>query len=51
MIVGCLARLCAEKTEAGRAEFDSIAQRLRVAWKIWQGEDSLHETTFGESVE
>jgi hypothetical protein len=43
-----LARLYAEETEAGRAELDSIAKRLRVAWKSWQGDDSLHEMTFGE---
>jgi hypothetical protein len=46
--VHVFARLYAEKTEAGRTEFDSIAQRLRAAWKTWQGEDSLHEMAFGE---
>lgn len=35
----------------GRAEFDSIAHRLRAAWKTWQSEDSLHEMAFGEPVD
>jgi hypothetical protein len=43
-----IARLYAEETEAGRAELDSIAKRLRAAWKKVHGEDSLHERTFGE---
>jgi hypothetical protein len=28
-----------------------ISARLRVQWKDWQGEDSLHEMAFGEPIE
>jgi hypothetical protein len=34
-----------------RAEWDGVAKRLREAWRDWQGEDSLHEMTFGEPEE
>ena len=40
-----------ETTELGKAEFQTIAKRLRASWKTWQGEDSLHEMAFGEPVE
>jgi hypothetical protein len=34
-----------------RAEFESLARRMRLAWSEWQGEDSLHEMAFGEPDE
>jgi hypothetical protein len=43
-----LFQLNAECTELGRAEFLAVAMRLRELWSEWQGEDSLHATTFGE---
>jgi len=41
----------AEPSALGKADCDAIAQRMRSRWRDWQGEDSLHEMTFGESVE
>jgi len=38
----------AEIKYPGKAEFETIAQRLRDHWKASRGEDSLHEMTFGE---
>ena len=38
----------AAKDEPGRAEWSSVAKRLRGVWREWQGEDSLHEMAFGE---
>jgi hypothetical protein len=38
----------AEPTAIGKAEFRGIATRMRASWKVWQGEDSLHEMAFGE---
>jgi hypothetical protein len=38
----------AETTAFGRREFQEIAQRMRLRWAEWQGEDSLHEMAFGE---
>jgi hypothetical protein len=46
-----MAKLEAERTDLGKAEFRAIAQRLRSLWAEWQGEDSLHEMTFGEPIE
>ena len=46
-----IAKRDAETTEPGKAEFQTIAKRLRASWKTWQGEDSLHEMAFGEPVE
>ena len=46
-----IAQRDAEATEPGKAEFQEIAMRFRLAWKTWQGEDSLHEMAFGEPVE
>ena len=40
-----------QTTVLGKAEFRSIAQRLRRQWKEWQGEDSLHEMAFGKRDE
>jgi hypothetical protein len=37
--------------ELSRAEWQGVAQRLRQAWRDWQGEDSLHEMAFGEATE
>jgi hypothetical protein len=33
------------------AEWQRAAKRMRRAWREWQGEDSLHEMTFGEPAE
>jgi hypothetical protein len=41
----------AQTTKRGRATYDATAERLRQAWKEWQGEDSLHEMAFGEPFE
>jgi hypothetical protein len=38
----------AQCTALEKAEFEARAQRLRQAWKEWQGDDSLHEMAFGE---
>ena len=43
-----IAKRDAEATDLGKAEFQTIAKRLRASWKTWQGEDSLHEMAFGE---
>jgi hypothetical protein len=43
-----MAQIESATTDEGRAEFRGIAQRLRRQWKEWQGEDSLHEMSFGE---
>jgi hypothetical protein len=32
-------------------KYRGMAQRARQKWKQWQGEDSLHEMTFGELLE
>lgn len=40
-----------QAADVARAKFDTIAVRLRQAWKEWQGEDSLHEMAFGEPDE
>jgi hypothetical protein len=45
------AKLNAERTELGRAEFRAVLERLRSLWTEWQGEDSLHEMAFGEPEE
>jgi hypothetical protein len=37
--------------EAVASGDDSAIKRLREAWKAWTGEDSLHETAFGEPEE
>jgi hypothetical protein len=34
--------------DAQRAEIRQAAKELRDRWREWQGEDSLHEMTFGE---
>jgi hypothetical protein len=41
----------AERTDLGKAEFQTIADRLRSLWAEWQGDDSLHATAFGEPEE
>jgi hypothetical protein len=46
-----LTQLEAERTELGKAEFQAIVQRLQTLWAEWKGEDSLHETAFGEPIE
>jgi hypothetical protein len=46
-----IARLEAEQTELGKAEFRAIAQRLRQMWAEWQGEDCLYEMAFGEPID
>ena len=43
-----IASLNAATSEVDRYEHRTIAARLRVEWKTWQGEDSLHEMAFGE---
>jgi hypothetical protein len=43
-----IARMEAAKDDPGRAEWSAVAKRLRNAWRTYQGEDSLHEMTFGE---
>jgi hypothetical protein len=43
-----IASLDAATNDLARAEWEAVAQRLRSAWKEWQGEDCLHETAFGE---
>jgi len=35
----------------GKDESDRLARILRLRWKVWQREDSLHETAFGEPDE
>jgi hypothetical protein len=37
--------------EPGKAEWHGVAKRMRLAWREWQGEDSLHEMAFGEPIE
>jgi hypothetical protein len=46
-----IARIEAAKDEPSRAEWRGVANRLRNAWRDFQGEDSLHEMAFGEPVE
>jgi hypothetical protein len=43
-----MAQLNAATSEVDKFEFRTIATRMRVEWKAWQGEDSLHEMAFGE---
>jgi hypothetical protein len=43
-----LRRAEAATTKLGRAEWEGVARRLRRRWQAWQGEDSLHEASFGE---
>ena len=38
----------AQTSPEGIAEYDRIACAARIAWKHWQGKDSLHEMAFGE---
>ena len=39
----------AQTDELGRAEYQAIADRLKAAWKDWNGGDDseLHEVAFG----
>jgi hypothetical protein len=37
--------------ESRRAKLQETAQQLRNEWKEWQGEDSLHEMSFGKPAE
>lgn len=46
-----IAHLEAATTEQGKAEYQSVAQRLRQQWSDYHGADSLHETAFGEPAE
>jgi hypothetical protein len=41
-------RLDGETTAAGKTKLDARAKRMHLAWKKWQGEDSLYEMAFGE---
>jgi hypothetical protein len=38
----------AATTAFEKASFSGIARRLRAEWMVWRGEDSLHESAFGE---
>jgi hypothetical protein len=42
-----MAQLDEVRTDDGKAELQSLARWLRLNWKEWQGEDSLHEMAFG----
>jgi hypothetical protein len=38
---GVIARLESTANEPGMAEWRGVARRMRLAWRDWQGEDSL----------
>lgn len=37
----------AQGTDAMRAEWEQVAERLRAMWEHWNGADSLHDAAFG----
>ena len=43
-----IARRDAQTTPEGRAQYEGVIYRMRRVWEVSQGEDSLHETAFGE---
>ncbi len=43
-----IARRDAQTTPEGRAQFEGVIYRMHRVWEVSQGEDSLHETAFGE---
>jgi hypothetical protein len=43
-----IARLNEATTEVSKHELRTTAMQLRVEWKVALGEDSLHQTVFGE---
>ncbi len=43
-----IARRDAQTTLEGRGQFEGVIYRMRRVWEVSQGEDSLHETAFGE---
>ena len=46
-----ISRLEAAKDALNRFEWQGVARRMRQEWRLWQGEDSLHEMAFGEPIE
>ncbi len=46
-----VAELEKQTTKAGRQEWRRRVDELRHAWRVWQGEDNLHEMAFGEPDE
>ena len=42
-----IAQLNAAESEVDKHELRSMAMKMRLEWKAWQGEDGLHEMAFG----
>jgi hypothetical protein len=45
---GLVAQLEVARDDAHKLEIREAARRLRDRWREWQGEESLHEMSFGE---
>jgi hypothetical protein len=46
-----IGRLEAATDAPNRFEWQEVARRMRQEWRLWQGEDSLHEMAFSETIE